>query len=90
MQPEATEQGTPGGQSGQQTECPHKGSILAVFGAIIAIVCSYKGMTATGGAAGVGRAVNEAVVAALLGVFFFNYVFTQTMLATNPDLQTIK
>ena len=62
----------------------------ALFGSIIAVVCCYKGMTATGGAAGVGRAVNEAVVAALLGVFFFNYVFTQTMLATNPDLQTIK
>ena len=61
-----------------------------LFGAIIAIVCCYKGMTATGGAAGVGRAVNEAVVTALLGVFAFNYVFTQTMLATNPDLQTIK
>src|SRR5690606_20581740 len=60
-----------------------------LFGAIIAIVCSYKGMTATGGAAGVGRAVNEAVVTALLGVFCFNYVFTQTMLATNPALQTI-
>ena len=47
-------------------------------------------MTATGGAAGVGRAVNEAVVTALLGVFIFNYLFTQTMLATNPDIQTIK
>ena len=51
---------------------------------------AYKGMTATGGAAGVGRAVNEAVVTALLGVFIFNYLFTQTMLATNPDIQTIK
>ena len=61
-----------------------------LFGAIIAIVCCYKGMTATGGAAGVGRAVNEAVVLSLLGVFAFNYIFTQTMLATNPDLQTIK
>ena len=61
-----------------------------LFGAIIAIVCCYKGMTATGGAAGVGRAVNEAVVISLLGVFAFNYVFTQTMLATNPELQTIK
>ena len=59
-------------------------------GAIIAIVCCYKGMTATGGAAGVGRAVNEAVVISLLGVFAFNYVFTQTLLATNPSLQTIK
>lgn len=61
-----------------------------LFGAIIAIVCCYKGMTATGGAAGVGRAVNEAVVISLLGVFAFNYVFTQTLLATNPSLQTIK
>lgn len=68
------------------------GSVLktTLFGAIIAVVCSYKGMTASGGAEGVGRAVNEAVVIALLGVFAFNYVFTQTMLATNPDLQVIK
>ena len=40
------------------------GSVLksTCFGAIIAIVCCYKGMTASGGAEGVGRAVNEAVV----------------------------
>ncbi len=68
------------------------GSVVkcTLFGAIIAVVCSYKGMTASGGAAGVGRAVNEAVVIAFMGVFAFNYVFTQTLLATNPDLQTIK
>jgi phospholipid/cholesterol/gamma-HCH transport system permease protein len=57
-----------------------------MFGAIIAIVCSYKGMTASGGSAGVGRAVNEAVVICLMGVFAFNFVFTQTLLATHPDL----
>ena len=68
------------------------GSVLktTLFGAIIAIVCSYKGMTASGGAAGVGRAVNEAVVVAFMGVFAFNYVFTQTLLATHPELQTIR
>ncbi len=45
------------------------GSVLktTIFGAIIAIVCCYKGMTASGGAEGVGRAVNEAVVIAFLG-----------------------
>src|SRR5215212_2529984 len=55
------------------------GSVLktTLFGAIIAIVCSYKGMTASGGAEGVGRAVNEAVVIAFMGVFAFNYVFTR-------------
>ena len=37
-----------------------------------------------------GRAVNEAVVIAFMGVFAFNYVFTQTLLATNPELQTIR
>jgi phospholipid/cholesterol/gamma-HCH transport system permease protein len=68
------------------------GSVLkcSCFGAIIAIVCSYKGMTASGGAEGVGRAVNEGVVVTFMGVFAFNYVFTQTLLATHPELQVIR
>ena len=68
------------------------GSVIkcTLFGAIIAVVCSYKGMTASGGAAGVGRAVNEAVVIAFMGVFAFNYVFTQTLLATHPEISVIK
>jgi len=68
------------------------GSVLktTVFGAIIAIICCYKGMTASGGAEGVGRAVNEAVVIAFLGIGAFNYVFTQTLLATHPQILVIK
>jgi phospholipid/cholesterol/gamma-HCH transport system permease protein len=62
----------------------------AGFGAIIAIVCSYKGMTASGGGEGVGRAVNQAVVIAFTLLFAFNYVFTQTLLATHPDISIIK
>ena len=61
-----------------------------LFGAITAIVCCYKGMTVSGGAEGVGRAVNQAVVISQLGVFAFNYVFTQTLLATNPELSVLK
>jgi phospholipid/cholesterol/gamma-HCH transport system permease protein len=61
-----------------------------LFGGIVAIVCCYKGMSVSGGAAGVGRGVNDAVVIALMGVGAFNYVFTQTLLATNPQLQTIR
>ncbi len=61
-----------------------------MFGAIIAIVCCYKGMTASGGAEGVGRAVNQAVVVAFLGIGAFNYVFTQTLLATHPGILVIK
>jgi phospholipid/cholesterol/gamma-HCH transport system permease protein len=60
------------------------------FGAIIAVVCCFKGMTASGGAAGVGRAVNQAVVISIVGVFAFSYVFTAVLLATNPELQTIR
>ena len=68
------------------------GSVLktTVFGAMIAIVCCYKGMAASGGAEGVGRAVNEAVVIAFLGIGAFNYIFTQTLLATHPEILVIK
>jgi len=68
------------------------GSVLksTLFGAITAIVCCYKGMTASGGAEGVGRAVNQAVVISFLGVGAFNYVFTQTLLATHPNILVIK
>jgi phospholipid/cholesterol/gamma-HCH transport system permease protein len=68
------------------------GSVLkcTLFGAIIAIVCCYKGISASGGAEGVGRAVNEAVVIAFLGIGAFNYVFTQTLLATHPNILVIK
>jgi phospholipid/cholesterol/gamma-HCH transport system permease protein len=68
------------------------GSVLktTVFGAIIAIVCCYKGMSASGGAEGVGRAVNQAVVISFLGIGAFNYVFTQTLLATHPNILVIK
>jgi phospholipid/cholesterol/gamma-HCH transport system permease protein len=60
------------------------------FGAIIAIVCCYKGLTVSGGAQGVGRAVNQAVVISFISIGAFNYVFTQTLLATNPELSMVR
>src|SRR5688572_15974015 len=68
------------------------GSLLKtlLFGGIIAIVCCYKGLTASGGPEGVGRAVNQAVVIAFLGIGAMNYVFTQTLLATNPELANLR
>src|SRR2546421_5788407 len=68
------------------------GSVLkcTLFGAIIAIVCCYKGMSASGGAEGVGRAVNEAVVLAFTAIFTFDSVVTQTMVATHPNILVIK
>jgi len=64
--------------------------MCTMFGAIIAVVCSYKGMAASGGAAGVGRAVNQAVVISLVAVFFFQFVVSSILLATNPELQAIR
>ncbi len=61
-----------------------------VFGAIIAIVCCYKGMTASGGAEGVGRAVNQAIVVSFLAFGAFNYAFTQMLLATHPNIVVIR
>jgi phospholipid/cholesterol/gamma-HCH transport system permease protein len=62
----------------------------AIFGAIIAIICCYKGMTASGGAEGVGRAVNQAVVGSFIAFGSFNYAFTQILLATHPNLLTVR
>jgi phospholipid/cholesterol/gamma-HCH transport system permease protein len=61
-----------------------------IYGAMISIVCCYKGMTASGGAQGVGRAVNQAVVASFLAFGAFDYVFEQTILATHPQILVIK
>jgi phospholipid/cholesterol/gamma-HCH transport system permease protein len=68
------------------------GSVLkcTLYGAITAIVCCYKGMTASGGAEGVGRAVNQAVVMAFLAIGAFDYIFTQTLLATHPEINIIR
>jgi phospholipid/cholesterol/gamma-HCH transport system permease protein len=68
------------------------GSVLmcSMFGATIAVVCAYKGLTASGGAAGVGRAVNQAVVISFAAIGVINYVFTATLLATHPELQSIR
>ncbi|HYV14957.1 MAG TPA: ABC transporter permease [Conexibacter sp.] len=68
------------------------GSVLktTLFGAITAIICCYKGMTASGGPQGVGRAVNQAVVMTFVCIFSLDFVFTQTLLATHPALNVIK
>jgi phospholipid/cholesterol/gamma-HCH transport system permease protein len=68
------------------------GSVLktAIFGLIIGVVCCYKGLRAEGGPAGVGRAVNQAVVISFAGIWIFNYVFTTILLGVNPSMQIFK
>jgi phospholipid/cholesterol/gamma-HCH transport system permease protein len=55
------------------------------FGSIVAIVCCYKGMNASGGSEGVGRAVNRAVIASFVAVWLFNFAFNAVYLATFPS-----
>lgn len=60
------------------------------FGFMVALVCCYKGMTAKGGPAGVGRAVNQAVVIAFVSIWIFNYAINSFYLTTFPETQAIR
>jgi len=50
-----------------------------IFGAIIGMVSCYKGYNATGGAEGVGKAVNDAVVQSIILFLGLNYFLSYAM-----------
>jgi phospholipid/cholesterol/gamma-HCH transport system permease protein len=60
------------------------------FGFIIAVICSYKGLEASGGSEGVGRAVNQAVVLAFVAVWVFNFAFNSSYQAAIPSAQDVR
>jgi phospholipid/cholesterol/gamma-HCH transport system permease protein len=60
------------------------------FGFIIAIVCCYKGMNAKGGAAGVGRAVNQAVVVSFCAIYVYNYLINSLLLGAFPETAVLR
>ncbi len=61
------------------------GEIKALlFGAIAAIVASYKGLNAGGGPKGVGDAVNQSVVITFMLLFFVNFVITAVYFQVVP------
>jgi phospholipid/cholesterol/gamma-HCH transport system permease protein len=62
----------------------------ALFGGMIAIVCCHQGLHAAGGPAGVGRAVNRAVVLAFLAIGLVDYVFGAALLALSPELSAVR
>jgi phospholipid/cholesterol/gamma-HCH transport system permease protein len=68
------------------------GSVVKVslFGLLIGVICGYHGLTVSGGPAGVGRAVNKAVVGCLVAIFFVNLVYTQWFLALFPDVSVFR
>lgn len=55
-------------------------------GLLIGTVCCYKGLTAAGGAMGLGRAVNQAVVIAFLSLFVMQLGYNAVILGVFPDL----
>lgn len=57
-----------------------------VFGAIIGVIASYKGLAVSGGAEGVGRAVNECVVACIVGCAAVGLLYSALFLAMYPDI----
>jgi phospholipid/cholesterol/gamma-HCH transport system permease protein len=63
---------------------------VMLMGMLIASVHCYKGVRVGGGAQDVGRAVNQAVVIAFLGMFILDVLFNAIMYALFPELQTIR
>jgi phospholipid/cholesterol/gamma-HCH transport system permease protein len=59
---------------------------VGLFGVLVGVICGYRGLTATGGAAGVGLAVNRAVVECLVAIFLVNLLYTQWFLAAFPQV----
>jgi phospholipid/cholesterol/gamma-HCH transport system permease protein len=61
-----------------------------VVGAVVGVVCCYKGINASGGSLGVGRAVNQAVVLSFVLVWTLNFAFNSTYLSLFPEAQTLR
>lgn len=57
-----------------------------IVGMIMGIVCCYKGFTAAGGAIGLGRAVNQAVVIGILVIWVFQLPYQALLLGLFPNL----
>jgi phospholipid/cholesterol/gamma-HCH transport system permease protein len=62
----------------------------AVGGVFVGAVCCYKGLNAKGGAEGVGRAVNEAVLITFVGLWILNSLWNAVFLANSPATQILR
>jgi phospholipid/cholesterol/gamma-HCH transport system permease protein len=57
-----------------------------LVGLLIGTICCYKGFTASGGAIGLGRSVNQAVVLAFLSVWVLQLAYNALLLGLFPEL----
>ncbi|WP_205698813.1 ABC transporter permease [Conexibacter sp. SYSU D00693] len=63
---------------------------LMVTGLFVGVVCCAKGMNASGGAEGVGRAVNQAVLITFLGIWILNCLWNAVFLPNFPDVTVLR
>ena len=63
---------------------------LLVTGAFVGVVCCYKGLSAKGGAEGVGRAVNDAVLITFVSLWLLNSLWNTIFLANSPAVQVLR
>jgi phospholipid/cholesterol/gamma-HCH transport system permease protein len=61
-----------------------------VTGVFVGVVCCYKGLSARGGAEGVGRAVNEAVLITFISLWAFGALWNSVFFALFPDVLTLR
>lgn len=61
-----------------------------VLGFFVGVVACYKGVTAGGGAEGVGKAVNETVVITFFGIWLFNSIFNLAYFNAFPDVTSFR
>jgi phospholipid/cholesterol/gamma-HCH transport system permease protein len=62
----------------------------SLSGAVVGLVCCYKGMNAKGGPVGVGRAVNQAVVISFVIIWVLNFAFNSVYLGAFPGAQAVR
>jgi phospholipid/cholesterol/gamma-HCH transport system permease protein len=62
----------------------------AIGGFFVGAVCCYKGLNAKGGAEGVGRSVNDAVLITFVGLWILNSLWNAVFLANSPATQILR
>jgi phospholipid/cholesterol/gamma-HCH transport system permease protein len=63
---------------------------LELVGLFVGLVATYKGLSAGGGAEGVGRAVNQAVLIMFVGVWIINALANTAYLALFPEVTALR
>jgi phospholipid/cholesterol/gamma-HCH transport system permease protein len=63
---------------------------LTICGAVIGVVCTYTGLRASGGPAGVARAVNQAVLVSFVSTWVIDLLFNTFLQGAFPSTQSVR